>query len=114
MGKLQLFLALVLLGQISLLVAIAAVIVLYNRHLNRVEPERRVSPIAYTLAAIVCGGIAGWYGLNFGIKLEGCSSPGSGNLCGLWGFLVTGPVSCALAMVLVGSALSLIRPAPKP
>ncbi len=114
MGKLQLFLVLVLLGQISLLAAIAAVIVLYNRHLNRVGPERRVSPIAYALAAIVCGGIAGWYGLGLGIKLEGCSSPGSGNLCGLWGFLVTGPISCALAIVLVGLALSLIRPAPKP
>jgi hypothetical protein len=110
----KLFILSVLLGQISLLVAIATVIVLYNRHLNRIEPERRVSPIAYALAAIVCGGVAGWFGLGFGIKLEGCSSPGSGNLCGLWGFLVTGPISCALAMVLVGLALSLIRPAPKP
>jgi len=95
------------------LAAICAPILFYVRHRNRIEPERRVQVSVYIFAVIVCGGVAGFLGVVLGIKW-GCSIPASGNLCGLIGFLVIGPMSCVLAIVLVGLGLSLIRPAPKP
>jgi hypothetical protein len=90
--------------------AICAAILFYVRHRKRVEPERRVSPIAYALAVIVCGGAAGCLGVIAGIQW-GCSIPNAGNLCGLIGFLVVGPFCGTLAVFLVGFALSLIPPA---
>jgi hypothetical protein len=40
--------------------------------------------------------------------------PQAGNLCGLFGVFATGPLSFSLAVVGLGLALLLIRPAPKP
>jgi hypothetical protein len=105
----DLFPVLMLLGLISPFAAVLSAILLYARHRDRVEPERRVSAIAYTLAVIVCGIIAGYFGLILGIMLA-CNSPTSSNLCGLWGFFVTGPLSCALAIFLIGLAVSQIPP----
>jgi hypothetical protein len=106
----KLFPLLMVLGLISPLVAFLSAFVFYFRHRDRVEPERRVPGIAYVLAVIVCGVVAAYFGLFFGISLA-CNSPTSGNLCGLWGFFVTGPLAMALAIFLVGWSLSLVRPA---
>ena len=108
----KLFPLLMFLGLISPLVAFLFAFVFYFRHLDRVEPERRVPRIAYFLAVIVCGVIAGYFGLILGISLA-CNSPTSSNLCGLWGFFVTGPLTMTLAIFLVGWSLSLVRPAPR-
>ncbi|HVB15190.1 MAG TPA: hypothetical protein VNF04_01525 [Stellaceae bacterium] len=99
-----------ILGFLSPLIAIIAAVVFYARHSDRIEPRRRVPIIAYILALIVCGGIAGYGGVFFGIAV---ACPESGNLCGLFGFFVTGPIFFSLAIVLVGSALCLVRPAPR-
>ena len=64
----KLFPLLVFLGLISPLVAFLFAFVFYFRHRDRVEPERRVPGVAYVLAVIVCGVIAGYFGLIFGIK----------------------------------------------
>ena len=109
----RLFPVLMLLGLISPIAAIVGAFILYGRHRNRVEPERRVPAIGYVLAIIVCGAIAGFFGLFFGIE-QACYGPKASNLCGLWGFFVTGPISFALAILLVGMAVASIRPAPKP
>jgi hypothetical protein len=109
----KLFPVLMLLGLISLLAAISSTFLFYGHHRDRVERERRVPTVLYVLVVIVFGLIAGFFGLFFGIDLA-CSSPKSSNLCGLWGFFVTGPFSCALVIFLVGLAVSLVRPAPKP
>jgi hypothetical protein len=109
----KLFPLLMFLGLISPLVALLSALLFYTRHCDRVEPERRVPGIAYLLAVIVCGVIAGYFGVIFGISLA-CNSPTSSNLCGLWGFFVTGPLIMALAIFLVGWSLSLVRPASKP
>jgi hypothetical protein len=93
--------------------AICSAILFYVRHRNRIEPERRVPVSVYVLAVIVCGSIAGYLGVVFGIEW-GCSIPQSGNLCGLIGFLIVGPISSVLGIVLLGLGLSLVRPAPKP
>jgi hypothetical protein len=53
---------------ISPIAAIAAAFILYGRHCDRVEPERRVPVIGYVLALIICGAIGGYFGLFFGIK----------------------------------------------
>jgi len=82
----------------------------YKRHRKLIEPERRVSVVAYILAVIICGGIAGFLGVALGTGWA-CSGPNPGNLCGLIGVFVIGPISCILAMFLVGLSLSLIRPA---
>jgi tetratricopeptide (TPR) repeat protein len=105
----RLFPPLMIFGVISPFLAIFSAFVFYGLHCGRIEPERRVSVIGYALAVIVCGVTAGYFGLGFGIALA-CSSPTSPNLCGLWGFFVTGPISFALAIFLVGLALSLVRP----
>jgi predicted ABC-type exoprotein transport system permease subunit len=97
---------------LSPVVAIGSAVFFYTRHCNRIEPERRVPAVVYALAVIVCGGIAGFLGVAFGTSWA-CSRPNPGNLCGLVGLFVVGPISCLLAIVLVGLALSLIRPEPK-
>jgi hypothetical protein len=109
----KLFPFLMFFGLISPLVALLSAVLFYNRHRDRVEPERRVGGIAYFLAVIIGGVISAYVGVIFGIQLA-CSSPTSSNLCGLWGFFVTGPLLMALAVFLIGWSLSLVRPASKP
>jgi hypothetical protein len=109
----KLFPALMMLGLVSPIAAIAAAFILYARHRDRVEPERRVPAIWYVLAVFICGAIGGTVGLFFGIE-QACYGPEASNLCGLWGFFVTGPISFSLAIVLVGLLVSSVRPAPKP
>ena len=109
----KLFPLLLFLGLISPMVALLSAVLFYNRHRDRVEPERRVRGIAYVLAVIICGVISGYFGVIFGIQLA-CNSQTSSNLCGLWGFFVTGPLLMALAIFLIGWSLSLVRPASKP
>jgi hypothetical protein len=98
------------LGVLFPLVAIVFSFIFYFIHRDRIEPERRVPAVAYVLALIVCGGVAGYAGLVFGIML---ACPKAGNLCGLFGFFVTGPISLSLAIFLIASALFLVRPTPK-
>jgi hypothetical protein len=96
-------------GFISPLIALVSAIVFYGRHRERVEPEHRVPVIAFILALIVCGFGAGFLGLYLGLELA-CKSPNPGNLCGLWAFLVTGPILMALGIFLVGLAISFLQP----
>ena len=83
------------LGILFPLVAIVFSFIFYFIHRDRIEPARRVPAVAYVLALIVCGGVAGYAGLVFGIML---ACPKAGNLCGLFGFFVTGPISLSLAI----------------
>jgi hypothetical protein len=101
----NLFLPLSGLGFISPVAAIIAACVLFARHRKRVEPARQVSVIGFVLAMVVCGAIGGTFGLLLGI---GMACPGMGNLCGLWGFLVTAPIFLALGILLVGIVISMI------
>ena len=95
------------LGMISPIAAIVAACVLFARHRKRVEPARQVPVIGFILAMVVCGAVGGTFGLLLGI---GLACPGMGNLCGLWGFLVTAPIFLALGILLVGIAISMIPP----
>ena len=93
--------------------AIVSAFVFYARHRNRIEADRRIPAIVFALAVIVCGALGGYFGMVFGVS-QACYGPTAPNLCGLWGIFVTGPISFALAILLVGLALSLVRPGPKP
>ena len=99
-----------LLFLLFLLVGLGSPVFFYTRHRKRIEPERRVSPVAYTLAVIVFGGIAGFLGVTLGTGWA-CSGPNPGNQCGVAAVIFIGPISCLLAIFLVGLSLSLIRPA---
>src|SRR5438105_3094033 len=87
------------------LVAIGSAIFFYVRHSRRIEPARRVPVVLYVLAVIGCGGVAGVLGVGLGIHWA-CSGPEPDNLCGLVGFLVTGPIAGTLGVLLIGLALS--------
>ena len=91
------------------LIAVSCAVFLYVRHCRLIEPARRVSVLLYILAAIVCGGVFGVVGIGLGINWA-CAGPNAGNLCGLAGFLVTGPIAGSLGIVLVALALLLVRP----
>jgi hypothetical protein len=101
----NLFLPLSSLGIITPFVAIVVACVLFARHRSRVETARQLSVFGFILAVVVCGAIGGLVGLLVGI---GAACPDKGNLCGLWGFLVTAPLFAAVGIVLAGVGISLI------
>ena len=105
--------ALMLMFPVWPIIAIGSATFLYVRHRQRIGPERRLPVVVYVLAVIVAGGVAAFGGLLLGIDWA-CAQPGTGNLCGLVGVLVTGPIAGTLAIVLVGLALSLIGPDVEP
>jgi hypothetical protein len=107
----QLFMPGMLVGLLSPFAAIPIAIVLYVRHRQRIEPARQVPLAAYVLLLLVFAPIAGYAGMVGGMML---ACPQAGNLCGLFGVFATGPLSFSLAVVGLGLALLLIRPAPKP
>jgi hypothetical protein len=92
-------------------IAIGSAAIFYVRHRNRIEPDRRVPVMLYIVAVIICGGGAAFLGVILGIAW---ACPRMGNLCGLVGFLVVGPIFGTLAIFLVGLALSLIPRPQKP
>src|SRR5215469_12269054 len=96
----KLFPFLMLLGPLSPFAAILSAFVFYARHSNRIEPDRRVPAVAFALVAIVCGLVAGFFAMIWGV--EAACRPPAFNLCGLWGVFVTGPLAFSLAMVAVG------------
>jgi hypothetical protein len=98
---------LVLLAPLWPLIAVGSAVFFYARHSRRIEPAHRVPPVLYVAGVIIGGAVAGILGLGWGIRWA-CSDPNAGNLCGLFGFLVAGPIAGTLGVVLVGSALSLV------
>src|SRR5690348_7149648 len=92
--------------------AIVCAPLFYSRH-RRARPERRLPALAYALILLVCAIVAYPFGLSFGASLA-CSDPTFGNLCGLFGFFVTGPFASSLAIFLVGSLVMLLPPKKSP
>ena len=109
----RLFPLFMLLGFLSPCAAIVSAFLLYAHHCKRIEPERRIPGIAFALVVFVCGALGGLFGLSWGID-RACYGPTEPNLCGVWGFFVTGPIAFGLAIFAAGLALSLVRPRPEP
>lgn len=93
--------------------ALFSPIYFYTRHSERrPDPARRV-PILLYLFLLLCGGAIGFFfGMIKGIDWA-CSGPDPGNLCGLAGVFVTGPLGAAFAIGVAGS-LILLLPADAP
>jgi hypothetical protein len=89
------------------LAAIVCAVVLYVRHCRRIEPARQISALVFVLGAIACAAVFGVAGILLGINWA-CAGPNPGNLCGLTGFLVTGPIAGSVGVVLAALALSLV------
>jgi hypothetical protein len=96
-----------LVGVVSPFIAMIVAFALYLRHRERIEAERRIPALAYLFALIVAAAPAGFFGMLGGNVL---ACPKAGNLCGLYGVFVTGPLSFSLAIVALAVALSLVRP----
>jgi hypothetical protein len=98
---------------LSPLAAIFFAVLFYSVHQRRrPERDRRLPVVAYVVILLVCAIIAFPFGLFFGIGAA-CSGPGAGNLCGLFGFFVTGPFASSLAMFLVSGVIAAL-PADEP
>jgi hypothetical protein len=97
------------LGFFSPVVASACAVLFYVRHSRAYpNPEGRISLTTYVLALLVCAIIAFFIGLQYGITWA-CSSRWDGNLCGLVGFFVVGPIAAALAIFFVGASIMFLR-----
>jgi len=88
--------------------AVGLAILFYVKHRDRVDTDRMPLGL-YVVAVLVCSGVTWALGVFYGIKWA-CSTPGTGNLCGLVGFLVSGPIAGTLAIVALGAAILRRRP----
>ena len=65
----------------------------YNRHCNRtLQGEPRFPLALYVIALLTFAFVAFWTGTGLGVSYA-CSRPSWGNLCGLLGIFVVGPLS---------------------
>jgi hypothetical protein len=112
MGALE-FTVLWSLAFLSPLPAIFFAVHFYTIHRRRRPGRgRRLPVVTYVVVLLVCAIIAFPFGLFLGIDAA-CSGPGAGNLCGLFGFFVTGPFASSLVTFLV-SGLIAVLPADEP
>ncbi len=94
----------------SAVVAVALVVIPASVYFqNRREPasKERHSPGLYGCGIALTAFLAYSAGVPVGIGVA-CSSPGAGNLCGLAGFFVYGPIFAAVAAVVTPLALWII------
>jgi hypothetical protein len=92
-------------GLLAPIASIVGAVIFYVEHSNRVGRENRMPVLGYIVAIATCGAIGGYLGLTFGIA-KACGGPNPGNLCGLWGGFVTGPISFAATVLLVAKLIS--------
>jgi hypothetical protein len=95
-----LFLSLFLLAVLSLPAALACAVFFYRTE------TAHFGCFAYGLILLIFAVVAYLLGLSVGIDLA-CVRYPSGNLCGLFGFIVTGPLASSLAIVLASSLMTL-------
>jgi hypothetical protein len=93
-----------LLAFLSPLLAVVGATVFYGRYCReRPEADRRLTGLAYALMLLACAVVAYPVGVQLGINW---ACPSKGNLCGLAGFFVVGPLASAVAILVVGSLLT--------
>jgi hypothetical protein len=73
-------------------------VIFYRRHCKETPPGENRFPLSlYVVALLICAFVAFWGGTGWGVRFA-CSGPSSGNLCGLLGFIVVGPLSSIIAV----------------
>jgi len=93
-------------GLFSPICSIVGAVVFYVWHSERVGRANRIPVLAYILVITICGVAGGYLGLSVGIA-KACGGANADNLCGLWGFLVTGPVAFAASVLLASGIFAL-------
>jgi len=93
-----------ILAFMSPLFAIVCTTIFYARYCRmRPESERRITGGAYSVVLLLCAVVVYPFGIKLGINW---ACPSAGNLCGLAGFFVVGPLVSALVIVLVGGLIT--------
>jgi hypothetical protein len=85
--------------------ALVGAIFLYRQHCLA-RPKHRISALIYAAIILICAAVAYFFGMIFGIDYA-CSPP-AGNLCGLAGVFIIGPLVSAGAILLIGSLILLL------
>ena len=94
---------LAILAVASPVAAFITAMVLYDRHCERVGPGREANGCLF-IVALIAGAVVGmFFGCLFGVAAA--CGPNAGNLCGLFGFFITGPFGAAVLIILVSLAL---------
>jgi hypothetical protein len=77
---------------------IVPAVIFYRRHCKvRPRGKNRFPLGLYVVALLICAFVAFWVGTGWGVGFA-CSGPSAGNLCGLLGFMVVGPLSSIIAV----------------
>jgi hypothetical protein len=80
---------------------IVPAVIFYSRHCKDTRRGENRFPLGlYVIALLICAFVAFWAGTAWGMRFA-CSAPSSGNLCGLLGFIVVGPLSSIIAVSVV-------------
>jgi hypothetical protein len=85
--------------------ALVGAIFLYRQHCLA-RPRHRIPALIYAAIILICGAAGYFFGMIFGVDFA-CSPP-AGNLCGLAGVFIIGPLVSAGAILLIGSLILLL------
>jgi hypothetical protein len=86
--------------------ALVGAIFLYGQHC-KARPRHRIPALVYAAIILVCAVVAYLAGMILGNEFL-CSSPSSGNLCGLIGIFIWGPLVSAFAILSIASLILLL------
>jgi hypothetical protein len=90
---------------LSPIFALLGAIFLYRQHCLA-RPKHRIPALIYVAIILMCAAVGYFFGMIFGIDYA-CSLP-AGNLCGLAGVFIIGPLVSAGAILLIGSLILLL------
>jgi hypothetical protein len=80
---------------------IVPVVIFYSRHCTNTPAAENRFPLGlYIVALLICALVAFFAGTAWGARFA-CSRPSSGNLCGLLGFIVVGPLTSIITVSVV-------------
>jgi hypothetical protein len=99
----KLFPALMIGSILSPIAAFGVACMLFVRHRQHVAPGRRLSGVAFVLALLGCSVAGGYLGILLGVAL---ACPRAGDLCGLFGVFVTGPLGASAAILFAAMAIT--------
>jgi hypothetical protein len=90
---------------LSPIFAFVGAIFLYRQHCLA-RPKHRIPALIYTAIVLICAAAGYFFGMIFGIDYA-CSPP-AGNLCGLAGIFIIGPLVSAFAILSISSLILLL------
>lgn len=93
------------LGPIVFLGALIVLPFLYAHYRSAPLPKKSLSVVQYVFVIFVFGVLAFLAGIFAGMTMA-CEQKSAGNLCGLVGFLGTGPLFSGIAMLLVATIIT--------